>query len=528
MRTRHLVAGVGLWFLAWATAAAASPTFAIPPYLQNVDTDSAVVGLRLGTACPVSIQYGPAGGTLSQQASSSDSGAHHFVTLEELTPGTPYRYTITACGVETGAGGTVRTAPGPGARAARFAVNGDFGTGTAPQKQVTDVKIQRMPEFWLTVGDNAYTSGTESEFVSKMFEPMSELLAHSPVFPVLGNHDYVTQNAQPYLDLFELPPGPGGTERYYAFDWGPVHIVALDSQCAAGHASTCTLEEQRAFLEQSFAATSKPWKVVVLHHPAYSSGSHGSTEKIRQLLPTMEAAGVDVVFAGHDHNYERSHPLKGGEVVPPGTPGAITHLVVGSGGAPLRSFPGSAPAWSAYRDNENHGFVEVEVNGGTFTSRFINTQNQVIDQFTLTKDVPEAAQPPTAPPQISVEPQDGQAPLTVTLIAEGPGAEDTLWNLGDGQFASGANVTHTYQSPGRYTATAQVGGAEGAAVSSADITVRDEQGDPGPVVDPPSSDDAVGGSGVTGCTATAGGALVPAVLLFFGAVRWRVRRRTSS
>ncbi len=157
-------------------------------------------------------------------------------------------------------------------------------------------------ELLLALGDNAYESGTEQEFQDRMFTPMAALLRQVPLFPSLGNHEYVTNQGQPYLDNFYLPANnPAGTERYYSFDWGPVHFVALDSNCAIGLASPdrCTLAAQKSWVAQDLAATRQPWKVVFFHHPPWSSGEHGSQLTMRREFgPLFEQYGVDLVLTG--------------------------------------------------------------------------------------------------------------------------------------------------------------------------------------------------------------------------------------
>jgi hypothetical protein len=96
---------------------------------------------------------------------------------------------------------------------------------------------------------------------------------------------------------------------------------------------------------------------------------------------------VDLVLTGHDHNYERSKPMKGDAVAPAGTRG-IPYVVVGSGGASLRAFPSSTqPSWTAVRDNKVYGFMDVVVDGGTLTARLITSTGTVRDTLTLTKTV---------------------------------------------------------------------------------------------------------------------------------------------
>jgi hypothetical protein len=108
------------------------------------------------------------------------------------------------------------------------------------------------------------------------------------------------------------------------------------------------------------------------------------------FAPVFEQYGVDLVLTGHDHNYERSKPMKGSAVAPSGTRG-ITYLVVGSGGATLRTFPGAQPSWTAFRDNTTMGYLDVVVDGGTLTTKFISSTGTVRDTLTLTKTVPVAA-----------------------------------------------------------------------------------------------------------------------------------------
>jgi 3',5'-cyclic AMP phosphodiesterase CpdA len=226
---------------------------------------------------------------------------------------------------------------------------------------------------------------------------MAALLRQVPLFPSLGNHEYVTNQGQPYLDNFYLPANnPAGTERYYSFDWGPVHFVALDSSCAIGLASPdrCTLAAQKSWLASDLAASQQPWKVIFFHHPPWSTGAHGSQLTMRrEFAPIFEQYGVDLVLTGHDHNYERTRPMRGDNVAPSGTRG-VTYVVVGSGGANLRIFPQAWPSWTAYRNNTDAGYLEVSVSGGTLTGKFTTPSGSVPDSFTLTKTLPATVQRP--------------------------------------------------------------------------------------------------------------------------------------
>ncbi len=380
------------------TAPAPSPNDSGPalprlPYLQSVGPTSALVAFRTGVSCTPFVRFGQ-GTDLSRTATATAAGWRHAVKLDGLSAGQTYSYSVEACGSVTGVR-QFRTATLPDTASVHFTAMGDFGTGGSTQAQVLARLSQsgRAGELLLALGDNAYSSGTEQEFQDRMFKPMAAVLRTVPLFPSLGNHEYLTNQGQPYLDNFYLPANnPAGTERYYSFNWGPVHFVALDSNCAIGLATSdrCTLAAQKSWVAQDLAATKQPWKVVFFHHPPWSSGEHGSQLKMRrEFAPLFEQYGVDLVLTGHDHNYERSKPMKGDAVAASGTRG-IPYVVVGSGGATLRPFPGSQPSWTAYRNTSDVGYLDVKVNGGTLSAQFINASGTVRDSFTLTKTLPAA------------------------------------------------------------------------------------------------------------------------------------------
>jgi uncharacterized protein (TIGR03382 family) len=411
-RYSPLALGVLAVTLTLTAAPAEAASLTRQPYLQRVGPDTATVAFRLSASCEASVRYGPGGGT-GQEARSQASGRVHAVALARLQPGTEYTYVVEACGTRTSPR-RFRTAPVPGTRRVHFAALGDMGTGGTAQRDVSKAMHGRRPELFITLGDNAYASGTEQEFQSNFFEPMEELLSEVPLFATLGNHEYVTNEGQPYLDNLYLPTSPSGGERYYSFDWGHVHFVALDSNCAIGLASPerCTLEAQRRWLEEDLAASKASWKVVFFHHPPWSSGEHGSQLKMRrEFTPLFEQYGVDLVLTGHDHNYERSHAMKGEAVANSGARG-IPYLVVGSGGARLRDFETSKPSWSALRNNRDYGYLDVEVEEGRLSARLLTPSGAVVDSLTLTKQLPPAAQPEPAPaPEATPAPDVETAPV---------------------------------------------------------------------------------------------------------------------
>jgi hypothetical protein len=206
-------------------------------------------------------------------------------------------------------------------------VIGDAGTGTANQIAVRDAfetfNGTNTLHAWLQLGDNAYGSGYDAEYQTAVFGVYTNELRNSVTWPALGNHDtaqgtdYV--DTYPYFSIFTLPTAgeaggvSSGTEHYYSFDLGMVHFICLDSMTA----SRATNGAMAIWLRSDLAVTTNRWLVAYWHHPPYSKGSHDSDaeaelmEMRQNILPILEARGVDLVLCGHSHSYERSKLLNG-------------------------------------------------------------------------------------------------------------------------------------------------------------------------------------------------------------------------
>jgi hypothetical protein len=395
------------------------------PYLQAITTTSAIVVVRSDTACPALVRYGK--GALDREASSA-SATTHAVKLTGLEAATEYQYAVEVCGTSAGETNRLRTASGPATRSVHFVASGDFASGSDAQAAVGRAIEAVAPELFVAVGDVAYDDGTEAEFNTRLFGIWASLLGDVPMFPIIGNHEYNTAAGAPYFSAFYLPTNnPKGTEKYYSFDWGPVHFVGLDTNCAGTlETADCSVALQKAWLEADLAATTQPWKIAFMHHPTWSSGEHGSSNLARSFTPIFEKYGVDLVLTGHDHNYERSRPMKGTAAVAPGTPGAITYVVAGNGGATLRAFPGAQPAWTAYRNNTDHGFLDVRIEEGVLSAEMRSTTGAVKDAFRIEKELPPVAVepgPPAPPPATDpAAPGTEPGPVEPGPVVEEPGS----------------------------------------------------------------------------------------------------------
>ncbi len=186
--------------------------------------------------------------------------------------------------------------------------------------------------------------------------------------PVPGNHDYGTPGAASYFRYFGKRAGPVG-RGWYAFDHGTWRIYALDSDCElTGQCRRGT--RQYRWLKDDLARHPRRCVMAVLHHPAFSSGPHGNSERTMPLLNLLYRAGAELVVNGHDHIYERFAPARpwGGRSEAHG----MRQFIVGTGGAPLYGWkPDGRPAHSVVRQNEVHGVLRLDLRWDGYAWRFL-------------------------------------------------------------------------------------------------------------------------------------------------------------
>jgi hypothetical protein len=362
-------------------AGAASAALSRKPYLQRVTAHDAVVVWTSDSGAAASVLVETPDG---KQAMSFAAAIDASVPPNELIPGWPaipvdgprqwtaavsglqpdttYCYTVLQDGEPVTAFAPLKSAPARGgAGRVQFLALGDSGGGGSDQQALLQ-QIETVPfDFMIHMGDIAYDHGTLAEFESRFFGVYAPLLASRPMFPTSGNHEYDTEDAAPYRQVFVLPEngGPDGVERWYSFDWGDVHFVALDTERSG--------PTQAAWLEADLAANQLPWTIVYGHKPPHSSGEHGDDPGFNQwFVPILKAHHVPLVLSGHDHDYERFHPIDG-----------VTYIVTGGGGKGVRELGAPRPG-SAFADPVIH-FLVVTVDGDMLTTHAIDGTGHEFD-----------------------------------------------------------------------------------------------------------------------------------------------------
>jgi len=335
-------------------------------------------------------------------------------------------------------------------------------------------------DLFVLLGDNAYIEGRDSQWQGAFFEIYPEIIKGAPVLPTIGNHEMggadfdigvlfgfppgalitflggtsdsadpfsyddgdpsTVDDGPPYLTIFSLPSGgesggvASGTEQYYAVDYGNVHLVSLDSQLS--NRDPVQRQAMADWLVADLSANVRDWTIVFFHHPPYSKGeNHDSDQEQAEIdmrevfTPIFDAYGVDVVYNGHSHSYERSYYMgghtglsttfdlathaelnasgagasgQGSEAYPQisATSGAddkVVYTVAGSSGKADELDPcnpgevlGCTPAdWlqhpAHYLSLPEKGSVVLDATATSLTSRFIDVDGAVVDSFTITR-----------------------------------------------------------------------------------------------------------------------------------------------
>lgn len=257
----------------------------------------------------------------------------------------------------------------------RFAVIGDYGWEGQAEADVATLAKSWAPEFIATVGDNNYDVGAATTIDRNIGQYYHEFIAPytgdygagadiNRFFPALGNHDWGSPGAQPYLDYFSLP----NNERYYEVVWGPVQLFVLDSDVNEPDGNTSS-SVQAQWLQTQLAASTAPWKLVLMHHAPYSSSAAHGSQPVAQW--PYEAWGASAVLAGHDHTYERIMRND------------VPYFVNGLGGRSLYNFAATPIAGSVVRYNADYGAMLIEASASSITFQFITRTGTVIDTFTM-------------------------------------------------------------------------------------------------------------------------------------------------
>jgi len=264
----------------------------------------------------------------------------------------------------------------------RFAAIGDMGNGEKAQYDIAQRMVEyrtKFPfDFVIMLGDNIYGHKSPEALVKKFETPYKALIDAGVQFhAALGNHDDPNERFYKFFNM--------NGQQYYSFKKGNVRFFVLDTNYMD--------PKQLAWLEKELSNNAgSDWKICYFHHPLYSSGAfHGSSTELRLLLePIFLKHGVDVVFAGHEHVYERVKPQKG-----------IYYFTEGASGE-LRAGNLRQTDFKAVGFDRDRSFMLVEISGDELYFQAVSRTGMTVDSGTIRRTVHLQPAPPTSAERVNL------------------------------------------------------------------------------------------------------------------------------
>ncbi|WP_193210667.1 metallophosphoesterase [Luteolibacter marinus] len=369
-----------------------TPELVVAPYLQWITRNEATVRWETNFPCKGELHWGESA-DCGSVATEAEARTYHEVTLGSLEPEMLYYYRTrsTADGeaVVADRRGTVVESPVSTLQTANREET-PFGFVVLSDTQRQDQVAGKLalaawglrPNFVVVAGDLVDAGNSKQQWTGQFFASMKPLIERVPLYPVLGNHEYDTHF---YYDYMSLPE----PEYHYTFTFGNAQFFMLDTNRDVGPGSG-----QYHWLDQQLAASTARWKICIHHQPPFSSdddyGNDWKTplrkatlgdRKAKPLVELYDKHGVDIVWSGHVHSYERTWPIRDGRPVEKG--GSI-YMVTGGAGGPLELAGPYRPGFQRHVKHGHH-FCYVTVNGGELSIQAYDLEGRMFDQLTLTK-----------------------------------------------------------------------------------------------------------------------------------------------
>ena len=358
--------------------------FAVRPYLQFVTQNSITVMCQSSRAAQAELFVGESVDDLKSVAKSETRQFVQELVAKNLRPETQYFYKFVLqleserkeSEVSTFQTASLFETP------YSFVVISDTQSNPEVAGQVAKMAWEQRPNFLLHPGDLVGTGSNDAHWTGEFFPSMQPLISRVAFFPVLGNHE---GNARNYYDYVALPE----PEYFYKFQYGNAEFFMIDSNRNVDPES-----EQYRWLESALSKSISTWKFVCHHHPPYSSdendyGNLWKTNKstrgdlrVRQLATLYDTYGVDIVWNGHIHSYERTWPIRDNKATDNLGP---IYMITGGGGGSLET-PGPFKPFFQNNVRRGHHYCMISVNGKRLEFKAFDLKNQLFDTFQVEKD----------------------------------------------------------------------------------------------------------------------------------------------
>ena len=222
------------------------------------------------------------------------------------------------------------------------------------------------------LGDTVYNHGSPEQF-RDCYEP-SWGRHRFRTRPAVGNHEYRTDGASGYYSYFGEAAGDPAT-GWYSYSIDSWQVLVVNSNCDEGGGCE-TGSDQEQWLRDQLSSSAAQCTLAYMHHPRFSSGLHGDDDGLADLWQTLDEYGIDIILAGHDHNYERFSPLTAdGELA---EADGIQSFVVGTGGTYLRPME-TIRTGSAIAVDDRHGVSVLDLFRDSYDWEFVDTTGSILD-----------------------------------------------------------------------------------------------------------------------------------------------------
>jgi len=364
------------------------------------------------------VAYGLTPDTLTNVLIEPTGSKKHSITIPRLKECTQYYYKVISSSLNIDNNGRNFRTLCEKKEKQRLWVIGDSGQVGANQREVYAQLYKYIKndykelDMWLLLGDNAYSSGTQKQFNKTLFKPFLELVKRYTPWAVAGNHD---TRRWAFYDVFDFPANgeaggvPSGHEEFYSVEEANLHLVVLDSETI----SRSSDGDMANWLRKDLARNTKPWVIVAFHTPPYSDGGHKSDncwdsrgrlcDMRETFVPIFDEFGVDLVLSGHSHGYERSKLIKNhigksdtfskNNIVQDRKTDYTKSLKEKKNSGTIYQVCGSSAKLDGATYNhpalpyslKEMGSLIIELTPTTLTSKFLNIDGKIADEFTITK-----------------------------------------------------------------------------------------------------------------------------------------------
>ena len=327
------------------------------PYLEDVTQTTLILKWQTDTSTPSWLEYGPAP-HCNQIMTVTPAGYNHRVTLYGLVPNQDFCYRVyvenrAQTGVQEPVEGSFRTLFSPDRKIVNFMAIGSTANAgetdsssdlaadvaTAPRAELASLMEKHNSDFLIHTG-NITRSGLNEDANAQFFAPFRNVLKKAPLFIALGPNEYgpdrQSKDSQSFLhnnySRYHNMTWSNATPKYYSFDTANARFVFLDTNSSQGAVWAPELGEDSAqikWLKTTLSGAPEKWKIVVMNAPAYSTGTNGANTEVKEkLVKIFEDYHVKLVLQGGDKDYERTFPMRGGEVNQRG----VTYVTLGTAG----------------------------------------------------------------------------------------------------------------------------------------------------------------------------------------------------